>query len=108
LSVVFGAGLAIAMVLGITIGQRTSTDENRGRVMAAIHVLSRICLIAGSVVVGGIAALIDRLAGGLLPGWDGNRYAFLLAGAALVAGGGAAKAGAMLMEAEQKAERPAG
>ncbi len=97
-SVAFGAGLSIAMVLGITVAQRSAPDEMRGRVMSAVHVLSRITLIAGSVVVGGIAALMDRLAGRLLPGWDGNRYAFVIAGVALLGGGAAAKTGAMLIE----------
>jgi dTMP kinase len=103
-SVLFGAGLSIAMVLGITVAQRSAPDEMRGRVMSAVHVLSRITLIAGSVVVGGIAALMDRLAGGLLPGWDGNRYAFVIAGIALVGGGVAAKTGAMLIEEQSPAD----
>jgi MFS family permease len=97
-SVGFGAGLSIAMVLGITIAQRTAPEALRGRVMSAIHVLARIGLIAGSVLGGGIAALMGRLARSLLPGWDGNRYAFLVAGAALVAGGAAARTGATLLE----------
>jgi hypothetical protein len=37
-----------------------------------------------------------------LPGWDGNRYAFMVAGAALIAGGAAAKSGALHIEAESK------
>jgi dTMP kinase len=102
-SVAFGAGLSIAMVLGITVAQRSAPDDMRGRVMSAVHVLSRICLIAGSVVVGGIAALMGRLAGSLLPGWDGNRYAFVIAGAALVGGGAAAKTGATLIEEQDTA-----
>jgi dTMP kinase len=106
-SPVFGAGLAIAMVLGITIAQRSAPEEVRGRVMAAIHVLSRICLIAGSVVVGGIAALMGRLARSLLPGWDGNRYAFLIAGAALFAGGLAAKTGATILEQDEPGQAEA-
>jgi dTMP kinase len=100
-SVLFGAGLAIAMVLGITVAQRSAPDEMRGRVMSSIHVMTRIFLIAGSVLVGALAAAMDRLAGSLLPGWDGNRYAFLIAGLALVAGGAAAKSGAMRIEAER-------
>jgi MFS family permease len=103
-SVLFGCGLSIAMVLGITVAQRSAPDEVRGRVMSAIHVLSRIGLIAGSVIVGAIAAVMDRVASSLLPGWDGNRYALLIAGAALVAGGIAAKTGASLIEAEEPAE----
>jgi dTMP kinase len=105
-SVVFGAGLSIAMVLGITVAQRSAPEDVRGRVMSAIHVLSRICLIAGSVVVGGIAALMGRLAGTLLPGWDGNRYALVVAGAALVAGGAAAKTGALLIEEQTPGDQP--
>jgi hypothetical protein len=74
--------------------------------MSAVHVLSRITLIAGSVVVGGIAALMDRVAGTLLPGWDGNRYAFVIAGMALVGGGAAAKTGAMLIEDQTPPSAP--
>jgi dTMP kinase len=107
-SVAFGAGLSIAMVLGITVAQRSAPDDVRGRVMSAIHVLSRICLIGGSVVVGGIAALMDRLGGSLLRGWDGNRYAFVIAGAALVAGGVWAKTGAMEIESEEAEGRTTG
>ena len=99
-SVGFGAGLAVAMVLGITVAQRTAPPDMRGRVMSAIHVLTRICLILGSVFVGALAAAFGRVS--FLPGWDGNRYAFLLAGAALFAGGAAAKSGAMQIEAESK------
>lgn len=100
----FGAGLSVAMVLGITVAQRMSPPELRGRVMASIHVLTRICLIAGSVIMGGIAAVMNRVS--ILPGWDGNRYAFLVAGAALFAGGAAARTGASLIEAQREAERP--
>lgn len=99
LSVAFGAGLAIAMVLGITIAQRSAPDEMRGRVMSAVHVLARVFLILGSVLVGGIAAAMDKLAGDRLAGWDGNRFAFIIAGAALLAGGAAAKSGAKEIEA---------
>jgi dTMP kinase len=99
-SVGFGAGLSVAMVLGITVAQRTAPPDLRGRVMSAIHVLTRVCLIFGSVVVGGLAAAFSRVS--FLPGWDGNRYAFLVAGAALVAGGAAAKSGALQIEAESK------
>lgn len=103
-SIAFGAGLSIAMVLGITIAQRTAPEELRGRVMSAIHVLARIFLILGSVVVGGVAAAMDRIRIPFLPGWDGNRYAFLLAGVVLLAGGAAAKTGALLLEAEGQPE----
>jgi dTMP kinase len=105
LSVAFGAGLAIAMVLGITVAQRTAPEDMRGRVMSAVHVLARVFLILGSVIVGGIAAAMGKLVGGRLEGWDGNRYALLIAGAALVAGGAAAKSGATEIEGEN-VERP--
>jgi hypothetical protein len=42
------------------------------------------------------------LAGDLLPGWDGNRYALLIAGAALVGGGLAARTGASLIEESEQ------
>lgn len=94
----FGAGLSLAMVLGITLAQRTAPDELRGRVMSAIHVLARIFLILGSVLVGGVAAAMNRVQLPVLPDWDGNRYAFILAGAVLLAGGIVAKTGAALLE----------
>lgn len=100
LSVGFGAGLAAALVLGITLAQRTAPDELRGRVMAAVHVLSRIFLIAGAVVVGAIAGAANRVR--LLSGWDGNRYAFLVAGAAMIAGGAAAKGGALRLASDAR------
>jgi dTMP kinase len=100
LSVAFGAGLAIAMVLGITVAQRSAPDEMRGRVMSAVHVLSRVFLILGSVIVGGIAAAMGKVAGDLLSGWDGNRYALVISGAALMLGGLAARSGASEIEAE--------
>jgi hypothetical protein len=68
--------------------------------MSAVHVLARVFLILGSVIVGGIAAAMGKLVGDRLEGWDGNRYALLIAGAALVAGGAAAKSGAMEIEDE--------
>ena len=102
LSVGFGAGLAIAMVLGITVAQRSAPDDMRGRVMSAVHVLARVFLILGSVVVGGIAAAMDKIAGDRLRGWDGNRYALLIAGAALLAGGAAARSGASEIEAYEE------
>lgn len=106
LSVGFGAGLAIAMVLGITVAQRSAPDEMRGRVMSAVHVLARVFLILGSVLVGGIAAAMDKLAGDRLHGWDGNRYALLIAGAALVAGGAAARSGASELEEASGTSEP--
>lgn len=102
-SVGFGAGLSIAMVLGITVAQRSAPPEMIGRVMSSIHVLSRVCLIAGSVIVGGIAAAMGKIT--LIPGWDGNRYAFLVAGAALLAGGAAAQHGALWIETHPEPER---
>ncbi len=93
-SVGFGAGLSIAMVLGITIAQRTATDDVRGRVMSAVHVLARVFLIGGGVIVGGIAAAMAHVHIPLLGGWDGNRYAFLVSGLALFCGGLAARTGA--------------
>jgi dTMP kinase len=101
-SVPFGAGLSVAMVLGITVAQRVAPPELRGRVMSAIHVLVRICLIGGSVIVGGLAAAFTHVS--FLPGWDGNRYAFVVAGASLVAAGAAARSGATLIETETKSE----
>jgi len=99
IAVGFGTGLSIAMVLGITIAQRTAPPEMRGRVMSAIHVLARIFLILGAVIVGGIAATFDRVhLPFVLHGWDGNRYAFVVAGIALVFGGLAAKTGAAILE----------
>ena len=68
--------------------------------MSAIHVLTRVCLIAGSVIVGGLAAAFTHVS--FLPGWDRNRYAFMVAGAALIAGGAAAKSGAMQIASESK------
>lgn len=103
----FGAGLSIAMVLGITIAQRTAPEELRGRVMSAIHVLARIFLILGSVVVGGVAAAMDRIKLPFLPGWDGNRYAFLLAGIVLLGASIVAKTGALLLESGQSEEATA-
>jgi dTMP kinase len=100
-AIAFGAGLSVAMVLGITIAQRTAPEELRGRVMSAIHVLARIFLILGSVVVGGVAAAMNRINLPFLPAWDGNRYAFLLAGVVLLGGGVVAKTGALLLESEQ-------
>lgn len=104
-SVGFGAGLSIAMVLGITVAQRTAPEEMRGRVMSAVHVLARIFLIFGGVVVGGIAAAMAHVHLPLLMGWDGYRYAFLVSGAALVLGGLAAKSGAVEIEAESREVR---
>ncbi len=101
-SVGFGAGLSIAMVLGITYAQRTAPEEMRGRVMSAVHVLARIFLIMGGVVVGGIAAAMAHVHLPVLTHWDGYRYAFLVSGAALVFGGLAAKSGAVEIEAEEK------
>lgn len=96
LAVGFGAGLAIALVLGITLAQSTAPPELRGRVMAAVHVLARIFLIVGAVIVGAVSAALDRR--DLLAGWQGNRYAMLLAGATMAAGGFAAKGGALRLE----------
>lgn len=93
LAVGFGAGLSIALVLGITLAQRTAPPEIRGRVMAAVHVLARIFLILGAVLAGAAAALLARVQP--VPGLqDGNRYAFILAGAGMIAGGFAARGGA--------------
>ena len=56
-------------------------------------------------LVGGIAAAMAHVHLPLLMGWDGYRYAFLVSGAALVAGGLAAKSGAAEIEAETREVR---
>ena len=103
-SVGFGAGLAVAMVLGITVAQRSAPEHLRGRVMAAVHVMARIFLILGAVAVGGVAAALNHVAilerVPVLGGWDGNRYAFVVAGTAMILGGLAAKVGVLLLSEE--------
>lgn len=96
LAVAFGAGLSVALVLGITLAQRSAPTAMRGRVMAAVHVLARVFLILGAVVVGAVAAGLDRV--DALGDWRGNRYAMLLAGASMIAGGAAAKGAVLRME----------
>ena len=106
MSVAFGAGLSIAMVLGITVAQRSAPDEMRGRVMSAVHVLSRICLIAR---LG--RRRRDRRArwtgspAACCPAGTGTATRSCIAGVALVGGGVAAKTGAMHIEDTPTAQR---
>lgn len=100
LSPAFGAGLAMALVLGITLAQRTAPEDLRGRVMSAVHVLARVCLILGAVLMGVIAAALGQVE--TPPHWDGNQYAFVLAGVVMIGGGMTMRGAAGRLEKESR------
>jgi len=54
----FGASFGILFVVAVTLVQERFADEDRGKAFAAFHAISRIFLVLGAGLAGGIAGLV--------------------------------------------------
>ena len=59
LAVFFGASFGVLFLVAVTMVQEGVDDKDRGKAFAAFHAITRIFLIVGVVLSGGIAKLVD-------------------------------------------------
>jgi len=93
LAVAFGAGFSIAIVVALTLVQRVTEDEIRGRIMGGVQMLFRLGLGAGALGMGALAHSISSVNVGPIT-LDGNQIA-LAVGGLLILLGAAASLGAV-------------
>lgn len=85
----FGLGLAVALVLAVTLVQRVAFEDVRGRLLGGAHMVLQASLAAGALAAGALAASVQGVtlplghAGLTL---DGSRLALLVAGGLLLVG----------------------
>ena len=87
-SVVFGAAFSTAIVIALSMAQRATDDEIRGRVMGGVQMLFRVGLAAGALGIGGLAQSIDRLRVGPI-NLDGNQLGMIVGGTLIILGAAA-------------------
>jgi dTMP kinase len=87
-ALVFGASFSVAIVLALTMAQRATSDEIRGRVMGGVQMLFRIGLAAGALGIGGLAQSIDGVNLGPVH-LDGNQIGMIAGGVLIILGAGA-------------------
>lgn len=91
-AVFFGATFSVAIVLALSIVQRTTEDRIRGRIMGGVQMLFRIGLGVGALGIGGLAGSIHSLhlgpahAGLQL---DGNQFGLVVGGVLILLGAAA-------------------
>ena len=93
LAVVFGASFSVAIVIALTLVQRETDDDVRGRIMGGVQMLFRVGLGAGALGMGALAQSVRSLDLGLVR-FDGNQVG-LVAGGSLIVFGAFAATGAM-------------
>jgi MFS family permease len=86
----FGLAFSMALMLAMTIVQRTVTEEMRGRLLGGAQMLFRVALAAGALGVGGVATAVDRLSVGPLA-IDGNQFGLLVGGGLILLGAAASR-----------------
>ena len=89
-ALVFGMAFSVALMLAVTLVQRTVEEEMRGRLLGGAQMLFRVTLAAGALGVGGAASAVERVPLGPLD-LDGNQFGFLVGGALILAGAAAAR-----------------
>ena len=89
LAVVFGAAFSVAIVIALTLVQRETEDEVRGRIMGGVQMLFRLGLGAGALGMGAIAHSIDTVDLGVIT-LDGNQVGLIVGGSLIVLGAFAA------------------
>lgn len=89
-ALVFGMSFSVALMLAVTLVQRTVEEEMRGRLLGGAQMLFRVALAAGALGVGGAATVIDRVPLGFTT-LDGNQFGFVVGGALILFGGLAAR-----------------
>jgi dTMP kinase len=96
-ALVFGMAFAVAVMLAVTLVQRTTPEELRGRLLGGAHMLFRVSLAAGALGVGGAASALGPVSwtvAGLGVDLDGNQLGLLIGGAIILLGSAAARGAA--------------
>ena len=99
LAVVFGAAFSVAIVVALTLVQRVTEDEIRGRIMGGVQMLFRLGLGAGALGMGALAHSISTVTLGPVT-LDGNQVG-LAVGGVLILLGAVASLGALRAPAWQ-------
>ncbi|MCA1702229.1 MAG: hypothetical protein LC808_02735 [Actinobacteria bacterium] len=83
-AVLFGLGFSVAVMLAMSLVQALVSEESRGRLFGAVHLLFRIGLATGALGIGALAAAVDRtrVFGVDL---DGNQVGLVVGGTLIVA-----------------------
>jgi dTMP kinase len=89
LAVVFGAAFSVAIVVALTLVQRETEDEVRGRIMGGVQMLFRLGLGAGALGMGAVAHSIDSVDLGVIR-LDGNQVGLIVGGCLIILGAFAA------------------
>ena len=93
MAVLFGAAFSIAIVVALTLVQRVTEDEIRGRIMGGVQMLFRLGLGLGALGMGALAHSISSLTLGPIT-LDGNQVG-LAVGGILILFGAVASLGAV-------------
>jgi len=103
MAVVFGAAFSVAIVVALTLVQRVTEDEIRGRIMGGVQMLFRLGLGLGALGMGALAHSVSSVDLGPIT-LDGNQIG-LAVGGILILAGAAASLGAVRGPSWEPAER---
>ncbi|HEX2031777.1 MAG TPA: MFS transporter [Actinomycetota bacterium] len=95
----FGMAFSVAIMLAVTIVQRTVEEEMRGRLLGGAQMLFRISLATGALGIGGLAGSFGGFSIGPVR-LDGNQFGLLI-------GGGLILLGSLASRGVHAAEEPA-
>jgi MFS family permease len=85
-AVLFGLSFSMALMLAVTMVQKTVEERLRGRLLGGAQMLFRLALAVGALGVGGAASLVDELRLGPIA-LDGNQFGLILGGGLILLGG---------------------
>jgi dTMP kinase len=103
MAVLFGAAFSIAIVVALTLVQRVTEDEIRGRIMGGVQMLFRLGLGLGALGMGALAHSVSSVTIGPVT-LDGNQVG-LVVGGILILLGAVASLGAVRGPAWQRMKR---
>jgi MFS family permease len=84
-ALLFGMAFSTAVMLAVTILQRTVEEEMRGRLLGAAQMLFRVSLAAGALGIGGLAEGFGGFSVGPV-NLDGNQFGLLIGGGLILLG----------------------
>jgi len=85
MAVVFGAAFSVAIVVALTLVQRVTEDEIRGRIMGGVQMLFRLGLGLGALGMGALAHSVSTVDAGPIT-LDGNQIGLAVGGMIILLG----------------------